>query len=181
VALAIVGVVATYTIPKVLTAQSVSAYNAQTHEVVGMLAEAYQKHLQLGKVTVNTTPLDLIQYINHVRVMPSGTVIDLNPNHVAGASWTCSATDVCLQLHTGGILMLQGGHPMTRLIPNEFLSAFYDPDGIYTGKADSAWLLLYYTGRVSSGANLGPNDCISIYCPFAAYASAGNDPSWLRW
>jgi prepilin-type N-terminal cleavage/methylation domain-containing protein len=184
IALAMIGLFATYTIPKVLGVQGNSKQNTQTLEVASMITAAYQKHQQAGLVTVNTVPGDLIQYLNYAGTVPNGTQIDLDPLNGNGPSWSCSALQVCIKLHSGGILLFQNSTPMTRLIPNEFVSIFYDPDGVASGisadsPSSSVWFLLYYSGRITSGRFIKATDCIGPYCPIGGWGPS--DPSWFHW
>ena len=68
IALAILGVIATFTIPKVLESGSTSQWNAMGKEVASMISGAHQQHKLQGLLSTNTLSGDLTQHMNYVAV-----------------------------------------------------------------------------------------------------------------
>lgn len=79
ISLAILGEIATFTTPKVLSAQQNGANKAKAKVVAGMITGAYQQAQWAGIVTANTKPADLTPYMNYIKIDSSGTIIDNRP------------------------------------------------------------------------------------------------------
>ena len=163
IALAILGVIATFTIPKILVSQQNGKYNAAAKEAVGMIAGAYQQAQLSGTISATTKGVDLTPYMNFVKYDTSGTLVDDNPPNT---SWDCSSISPCLFLHNGGTLHFEpntfGGTSSTNFFKIEF-----DPDGKVTdattnGPGKAVEFRLYYNGRISS-------------------SGGSDDPSWFSW
>ncbi len=175
ISLAILGVIATFTIPKILSAQQNGQYNANGHEAISIVSAAYQQYLLEYGASTTITPANLTQYINYVSIGANGRTYD---NHYTAGATTCGASD-CLILHNGGIL---------RAVPNAFngsgnLNAIlfdFDPDGQYSdttngpGKGLQIWL--YYSGRVTTRGQIVAN---SVWG--GSTYSAVQDAPWFSW
>src|SRR6478609_1904821 len=165
IALVILGEIATFTIPKIITSQANARKNAMTKEVSGILASAFQTYATSQQLTSSTTPGVLISYLNYVKV-DSSTVIDDAPTF---SSQTCGSNNtLCLKLHNGGIL--QYSQVATYTTPSSTWIFIFDPDGSYggssSGDSKSVRLELFQTGRLTTTGIL----VNSMY-----------DPSWLKW
>ena len=164
IALLILGQIATFTIPKVLSAQANGRNKAIAKEIIAMTASAHSMAQLNGVLTTSSTYGSLTQYMNYVAVDTS-TTIDGLPT---GADATFGCNDVlyrCLKLHNGAVLIY---------IPNAvfsttsgFVPAIIDPDGQLTGKRDSLGVILYYNGRTVT---------YTEYLNNTAYT-----PSWFSW
>jgi prepilin-type N-terminal cleavage/methylation domain-containing protein len=180
IALVLMGCIAVYTIPKVLNSTNTTTINIAAHEAAAMVANAYKQHFDKGLVTVNTTPKDLIPYLNYVSIEPDFTLIDAMPPWTA---YVCWSGDPCLKLHNGGTLLLMG-YPMTALAPNRTIVFVFDPDGQYSGSttdgpSKSVMFALTYTGRLLTISDPGflSNLCLGPWCP----PGTNLDPSWFHW
>lgn len=181
VTLLILGEIATFTIPKIITAQQNNTYNAKAHEAISMVSAAYQLY-KLNNVSVPSTMGMgvLTQYMNYVSIDTTSSVDD-SPG---GGSQSCGGSNMCLNLHNGAkMLFVQsvwnfGGTSSTNVV-----QAWIDPDGVYsgatTGQSKSLVIELYYTGRVTTYGTPGNTFCGSWSCPFSSTAS--NDPIWFSW
>lgn len=78
IALGILGVLATFTIPKVLMANQTSAYNAKAKETIAMVSGAFQAYQLQNTVDENTGIEDLTPYFNYVALVP-GAELDSTP------------------------------------------------------------------------------------------------------
>jgi prepilin-type N-terminal cleavage/methylation domain-containing protein len=182
ICLAILGEIAAFTIPKLVTAQQRTTYNANGKEAVAALANAYQLYQVGGNIISDSTKGSAFTpYINYVKIDTSASFDDVQ-GYTGGMA--CSAAQPCLRLHGGGMLMVPdvsyGGNSSTNLV--EF---FFDPDGRVTsgvqtasGPGKSIRLFLYYNGRVTSWGNTVPGSESSAWlwdpCPSC-------DPPWFSW
>ena len=179
IALVILGVIATFTIPKVLQSQQSSQYKSAAKEVAGMISGAYQAYGQRNTPVAATTAADLTPYMNYVAVDTTGVLDDIYTNGTA----TCNPASArwCLKLHNGGSLMYFGfsfGNTAT----TNGLYFNYDPDGKVTdgttngpGKALQIWL--YYNGRMTTQGGLLPNS----YTSNGNAGGAAPDQPWFSW
>lgn len=173
ISLAILGEIATFTIPKVISSQQNGQNNAKTKEAFATVASAYQLYAMNNVLTSNTSISSLTQYMNYIKVDSTST-LDGSLND--SSSYSCSSR-VCLKLHSGATLAFGsvgsfGGSNTTNM--QWFL---VDPDGAYQGNSSSIWGILYYNGRVTTWGQMAPNsqDGGGTYNP-------GNyDPSWFSW
>lgn len=166
IALVIIGEIATFTIPKILTGQATSRNNAIAKETLATLAGAYQQlQMNSGGVPFSTTPGALTQYMNYTRTDTSST-IDLDPYEapiMPPGTLACSASYPCMKLHNGGTLMLLNNASFGSA--SGFIYGILDPDGNPTGKADSIVLCIYYNGRATTFGNI--------------MATSSYDPTWF--
>ncbi len=184
IALLILGVIATFTIPKILQSQQSGQYNSMAKETIAMISGAYQAYKLNNIVSANTAQSDLTQYMNYVKV-DSTSDIDDNPNDANGLA---CAGQGCLRLHTGGVLWYPtsngwgtkfGGTAVTNALYFQF-----DPDGLNLntsgadgpGKGLEIWI--YSNGMVRTAANLESNSCNNDFCNGPL---ANGDPSWFSW
>lgn len=182
IALAILGVIATFTIPKLLATQQHQQHTAQAEEVAGMFAGAFQQAKMAGTVTANTKPSDLTPYMNYVSLITDGTVIDAPPG---GASHTCDATYKCLKMANGGVLWLQdwsfGGTGSLYTI-----EISYDPDPVNNttdtadGPLKAVQFTLYYDGFITTRGNTKSNSC-NVWDCTGMEPNSSLDPSWFNW
>ncbi len=179
ICIAILGVIATFTIPKIMAGQQNKQYNAAAHEVAAMLSSALQQAQLDGKVTAATVPGDLTQYMNYVSVQTTGSIDYFQ----TATTMNCLSTRPCLKLHNGGILSYTttwgfGGTSSTNVV-----QFWFDPDGVVTdgttnGPGKSIIFELTYTGRVLNYGS-GNTYCGSWGCPFSG--GPGVDPPWFSW
>lgn len=178
IALAILGVIATFTIPKILMSQQNSQYNATAKEVAAMIAGAYQSASLTGDLRSSFTAGSFSQYMNYLSVDTASTIDNVNEQTTS----SCNTDGPCLNLHNGGKLLLWnqgfGGTNVTNAVFFQF-----DPDGRVTdgttnGPGKSVKLALYYNGLITSRANIlvGTTTSASSYP-----AQPTADPLWFQW
>lgn len=170
--LLILGVIATFSIPKVLNAQSTSAAKASALETAAMIAQSYHAYKLEGSSDAMTDVEDFVHYMNYVAT-DSTTPVD----SVGGTTWgSCGDRLYCLVMHNGGRLFLYGdefgGTDTTNAIWFEF-----DPDG-KEGGLTSVGFNLYYNGRLDSYGTQDGQSC-SGNPPFCY--GAESDPGWFSW
>jgi prepilin-type N-terminal cleavage/methylation domain-containing protein len=189
IALAILGELATFTIPKILSAQQHGQNITAAKETIAMVAGAYQAARLAGVVSTTTKASDLSPYMNYVS-LDSTTVIDGSPTV---ASYTCTngGGNPCIRLHNGSILMFRdaGGMGFGGTATTNGIVFMFDPNGkqdIATtadGPGKSIRFVLYYDGGITTVGNVRPNSCwTGGGAPVCGnYPDATLDPSWFSW
>lgn len=162
VTLLILGQIATFTIPKVLSAQQNGQNKTVSKEVVSMIAGAYQQARLDGIVTASTTMGNITSYMNYVSVDTTST-IDAWPTF-PGSTISC-ADFTCLRLHNGAIFMIDttsfadGGA--------DYIDAIIDSDGRLSSQKDSIVFMQFQDGRITT---------------FGDYTGdISHDPDWFSW
>lgn len=180
IALAILGVIATFTIPKVIFAQQNQENSAAAKEALAMVAGAYQSYLLSGRASSSTTMGDFTQYMNYVKVETSGVMDD----HVGyNASFDCS-TLLCLRLHSGAVIYpLANNKSFGGTATTNAILIYYDPDGQRANTSSdvagkSLAFFVYYNGAITSRAKMKPGTADSSGTHSAVPTA---DPSWFSW
>lgn len=180
IALAILGVIATFTIPKVLQSQQNGQFKAEAKEASSMISGAFSAYQQQNVVTANMTSWDLTPYLNYVALDSSRIIDKAN----GSTSQQCqSPASLCLILHNGGVLMLMDqGKSFGGTGSTNAMDFYFDPDGTYggatNGPSKSVRFFLYANGRISTLADMAPNTQNSN----TTYSSCSTcDPTWFNW
>ena len=175
IALGILGVIATFTIPKLLNSQSTSAWNAQAKEIVKMVSQNYMQYkfetgIEVGNVQAAYST-NFTQFMNYVNVDTTSTI-----DHITGlTSLDCSdtANRRCIKMHSGGVLSMPRYNHFGVADPDHFVMIFYDPDGVYsgstTGEGKSVVFDLHYDGAIFTS-----DQRVAIHDTFLW----GSDPGW---
>jgi len=144
ISLAILGVIATFTIPKILGAAGNGQNTAIAKEAASMVAGAYSTYALNNSISSSTTAGVFTPYMNYVAV-------DSSSSYSFGSA--CTATIVCLKLHNGGILRVKTDNAFRDVTTTS--STFYnlDPDG--AGPQTPATFVLFFNGRLSTGGQAG--------------------------
>lgn len=176
ITLAILGEIATFTIPKILTSQQNGQKNALAKEAMATIAAAYQMAQLNGIVSDSTRLQHLTPYMNYVAVDTSSTIDD----HVGFGSLGCSGAFPCYRLHSGALLMDRAGLGGTAT--TNAMVMHLDMEGNYsgstTGSGKSVQIIVFYNGRIASRGVLTSGFTSSIG-PWATEPHA--DPPWLSW
>jgi len=176
IALAILGVIATFTIPKVLQSSSSGQNTAIAKEAASMVSGAQQSLGLDGLLSASATPASLTTYMNYVSIVTAGTLSAATPASAGTALQTCSAALPCMKLHNGGVLqydtaMNYGGATTNAVYFN------IDPDG--TGAAGRVSLCSLYNGRLTT-PNQDTNACAAANISGTeTLALQTTDPSYL--
>ena len=184
IALVILGVIATFTIPKVLQTQQASSWKSSAKDVAGMLSGALQEARLNGTFSASTKVADLTPYMNYLSV-DSTSQVDVVQT---GNSVTCSGK-LCLKLHNGGMLFTAfnaGTDTYCNTTSTNAVSFYFDPVSgdsgtTDTGKAVVFWL--YANGMVRSYKTINAGTCYGT--PACAISCAnpnpGWEPTWFDW
>ncbi len=188
ISLAILGVIATFTIPKILSSYQNSQNVAEAKEVAAMISAAYQQAQLAGIVNANTKPSDLTPYMNYVSYDTSGTLVDAHPNWsgFAGSGRNaCSASTPCVKLHNGGVLWFYDPDRMGGTSALHVVMIAFDPDNVTSGSASdgpskSVQFALYYNGYITTRGRTKTGTCHSGGCGMAN-PDLTLDPAWFTW
>lgn len=180
IALAILGLIATFSIPKILNAQQQSQNQAVAKEAFSIISGAYSVYKANNTLSASTTPDTLTQYLNYVSVDTGGTrQIDDSPGFGAR---TCNAGNPCYILHNGAILQYEAGTFFNGTGSTNVLFFFLDPDGEYSGSINgngkSVRIVLHYDGRITS---MGQETVTVGNNAYTLGASSLWDPDWFSW
>lgn len=171
IALAILGVIATFTIPKILTAQANGQNTAVAKEAASMINASYITYTLNNTLTTGTTAGALTQYMNYVAT-DTATAYTATATG-ATALQTCTSTLVCLKLHNGAVLQYDTGSSFGGTGAANGIVVNLDPDG--NGTQGRISFIQFYGGRLTTvGQNAG--------APTSAGATLTNqttDPSYL--
>ena len=173
IALTLLGIIATFTIPKILESQEGAKSRAIVKEVAGTIAQAYQQYRLTNQPTATTTPAVLIPYINYIKEDTSSLVDFSNPSQ---QSRNCAlANPHCYLLANGAIIYYFDTMNFDGTGDLNTIEIIVDPDGQYDGNGtdiNSVILLLYYNGRVASRGACLDNSTNSLHPLFSS------DPTW---
>lgn len=178
VALFILGVIATFSIPKVITAQQDGRYKAMGKEVAAMIASAYSVYQLDNSASGATGSQTLTAYMNYVSTT-TNTIDSLYG--WTTASCAVASGNVCLKMHSGGVLLA----PVISFASTNSTNAIYfyfDPDGTSSATTNSPSksiaFFLYANGRITSYSNMATGTTTS----FGVESSCSTcDPPWFSW
>ncbi len=156
ITLAILGVIATFTIPKILGASQNQEFRSEALEFQGTISEAFQKAKATGADVATMSGYSFTPYMNYLRI-DSTSSID-NTYGSSGVFGTNCTQRLCLRMHSGAIWQVSsfsfGGST-----PASFLMLYYDPDGQVTssgttnGPGKEMTFFLYADGRITTTNN----------------------------
>jgi prepilin-type N-terminal cleavage/methylation domain-containing protein len=180
IALAILGVIAVFTIPKVLQSQQSTKSKSIMKETAGMVSTAYAMHIGKGLRSTSTSMKDLTPYINYLK-MDTQSLIDSIEGFTSEDCSGGSGTWACVRLSNGATIFYDSTQfGATGTTNGIWFEA--DPDGVYsnatTGPSKSVWFILYYDGKLRTFGTGTTPTCGNLGCynPNPAY-----DPPWFSW
>lgn len=175
IVIAVLGIIASFTIPKILEAQSNKERTAITKEAASLIPAAYKLLLLDGSISPYTTIGQMTGYINYSNLDTSTTI-----DHAPGSSENnCADSDItCLRMHNGAILLFKNDVRLNGLHNTNAINFTVDPDGTFTGDNDSVEFFIYFGGRLNSRGHILSNTTNSDGT-FNPDPSA--DPSWYQW
>jgi prepilin-type N-terminal cleavage/methylation domain-containing protein len=145
ISLAILGVIATFTIPKILSSSSSGQNTAIAKEIASMVSGAFTTYTLNTSLTSGTTPGALTQYMNYVATDATTTYTGSGGT----ALQPCTATLLCLKLHNGGVLQYDTAQTFAGTASTNGVVINMDPDG--NGTQGRASFSLYANGRLTTG------------------------------
>jgi prepilin-type N-terminal cleavage/methylation domain-containing protein len=182
ICIAILGEIATFTIPKLLASQQNQSYNAKAKEAAATMSAAYQLYKLQNTVPTTMHSADLTPYISYVALDTSSQI---DSEQTLGPS-TCSSSDLCARMHNGSVIMFWGGPCSVFGGTGGSTNSIWfmvDPDGKVTdgttnGPGHSVAFSLYYDGHIRTWGtiNVGTTAPCTVRTPTPAY-----DPPWFSW
>ncbi len=180
IALLILGVIATFTIPKMLLVQQNQKDNANAKETIATIAAAYQQYKLANPTGASFSLSSLTPYLNYVAVDTSSSV-DL---WYTQSSIACNyASGVCLRLHNGSLLQYWPADNFSGTNTTNAVPFVVDPDGRVTdgttnGPGKSLLVFLYYDGKIRDVGNLEPNTTYNagVWSSVPSFV-----PPWFSW
>ena len=183
IALLILGVIATFTIPKVLQRQQNSRDNAVAKEAAGMISGAYQAYKQNNTPTAAFNGSMLTPYMNYVSIDSTNT-IDHFPNIPFPTVNCAGGVYLCLRMHNGSTTYMSTGNTFGGTGNLNMVQLCSEPDGRLTGASGdtgkAVCFALYYHGKLTTLGQIEPGStCAGGLCPPALDPSF--DPDWFSW
>ncbi len=180
ISLAILGVIAVFTIPKILISVQTQQYNVQAKEAAAMVSAAYQKYKLSGMADANTKLENLTPYMNYVSMDTVGTIDYLYSYPLLSINCTH-----CFVLHSGGKLNFYN-YQFTGTTSTNAIRFHYDPDGIVTDSTTvspgrSIAFYLFYDGRLQTEGTVPAGTVTSFGQLPTSYPRPQNDPPYLQW
>jgi prepilin-type N-terminal cleavage/methylation domain-containing protein len=164
IALAILGEIATFTLPKIINSQQNKSYNAKAKEAAATLTQALQYYRVYNSFASNTGIGDLTQYMNYVSYDSSGTLID---ERYTGTTVACNVSGGrCIRLHNGAAIQFWPGDRFGSCTSLHAVGFRVDPDGVVTdgttnGPGKAVELFIYCDGKVRDRANVEPGTILT--------------------
>lgn len=178
ICLVILGAIATFTIPKIITNSQNNTFNAVAKEDAATIAAAYSKYVSTNEPSSSVGLIDLTSYLNYLSV-DSTSLIDSSPG---SASLDCAAWS-CYRMANGSMLAFDAGQSFGATDSLAITYFYVDPDGTYsgttTGNGKSVIFFIYYNGRITTRETPIPSSHDvwgTTYNP-----SPGADPTWFQW
>lgn len=151
IALAILGVIATFTIPKVLNSATNSKDTAKFKEAMSAISGAHSVARSENSLDATTRPFDLMSYINYVGRENSSSQF-VSDDLTSGGN--CGSLN-CFRLHSGGLLSASTGSFAGTGATNAIYFG-YNPDG--NDATNGTIIFLFYNGRITTSGNLNGLD-----------------------
>lgn len=184
IALAILGVIATFTIPKILNAQQNETYNAIAKEAAGTFASAYSAYRLNNTVTASTTAGVLTPFMNYVKIDSSGLWVDDAPNSGVGPYQCSDANTMCIKLHNGAVVILDPTMSFDGTTSLNGLAFYVDPDGgsnngSVRGPYECVVFWIFINGRLATHGTVPAGATNSNFTMGATQPN--RDPTWFSW
>jgi len=179
-ALAILAVIATFSIPKIIKAQQNSSYLSGAKDMAAAVSQAMYLYRNSTSFSSSGTWSNVTPYLNYVKVDSTST-IDGSPNDGIGTTLCGDAGGNCYRFHNGAMVKLWDWGACGALNDiNDFEFVLYDPDGVLTTRQDSVWFVINPKGRVKPWSELSASesvcDLVGSYTGDPSY-----NPSWFMW
>jgi prepilin-type N-terminal cleavage/methylation domain-containing protein len=178
IAMGLLGVIATFTISKVLVTSQTQRFNAVAKEAVAMVSVAFQQYKMNNSISTSTSLDDLVPYFNYIRKPTSGNIDDVWTYGNVNCSWVA-----CYQLASGAIVWWYTNSTATfsGVSSIHAVRLHVDPDGVAnassTGPGKSAQFLLYANGRIADREGVAFGTIVGG----TPYGADAIKPDWLSW
>jgi prepilin-type N-terminal cleavage/methylation domain-containing protein len=178
VALAVLGLITSFIIPKVISDINSRGYNTSLKQCMATITNEYQTYIASTIPNANTSSNMILKNLNYIEIDTTSTITGLYGTTVRSYQCTPSGyapgTGICYKLHSGGVLMAYAQQEtFGGTTPNNVIPYLFDPDG--NGSTTGVIIFLYFNGRVVTYSKLLSNSPSALwnYNPLP-------DPSWVR-
>jgi prepilin-type N-terminal cleavage/methylation domain-containing protein len=176
IALAILGVIATFTIPKILTATGTAQIKAVAKETASSISAAYRNY-SADRPVLATTGLATAGILSEVNYVSASTATAA----LTGLPQNCTAgTYSCILFHSGAILQYVDANQFGGTANTNYVVFNVDPDGTKgTSTGDIVTFMLLANGRITdiskapAGATTGGTIAATDY--------VATTPAWYTW
>jgi prepilin-type N-terminal cleavage/methylation domain-containing protein len=180
IALAILGVIATFTIPKILTSTGTAQFKAIGKEASSIISGAMQDYMVNYAVSTSTRPDEtatgILQSLNFVSKVTGAT----HTAALTGLPENCvTGTNTCYQLHNGAILQIEDDDRFAGTGTTNYLKMNLDPDGLKSTSATDILTFHIYTNAKILTNKDSPTGTDSA-TPLTGQ-SVATDPTWFSW
>jgi prepilin-type N-terminal cleavage/methylation domain-containing protein len=183
IALAVLGLIATFTIPKVLYSTQSKQMNSITKELASAVVNAIMaEEVETGPLTVNAD----INAILDRRLMTLGrdtsSMIDVEPGNPFVTSIDCSNTAffICRKLQNGAVISIDYDTKIGGTSANDGFMFFLDPDGKLSDFKAIAFFI-YVDHGIKTRSQLKNPSYVMNTSSFTLTPRANSDPSWFSW
>lgn len=183
VALSVLGIIAMFTIPKVLTVAQNNDYKYRVQTAAALMSSAYARYRLDNTVTASMKPQDLTPYLNYVSYHNDGSGLTVDGKQNTAQSWPCDNSNPCVKLANGAVIVFYGG-TFSGLSPSNAVIFIVDPDGqvtdgTTTGPGRAVEMYMYATnGRIADVATIdNPTRTHSL----DRAPNPTQLPSWFSW
>ncbi len=176
ISLAILGVIATFTIPKVLNGSQNGQMTAVAKEAISAVSGAYQAYRLDNTVDANTSWADLTAYLNYIRV-DTASFVD-GACSLPPSTASCSPVGIdCLKSSSGAIYRFQRNQSFNGTGALNGIEFRLDPDGTFNSEK-SIQVYLYFNGRITTRDGIFANTTNShnTTSPISTC-----QPDWFEW
>lgn len=182
IALAILGLIATFTIPKVLQSVGSSSNKTVVKEAASMINGAYDSVLadQNGVLdATNDKITKLAAKFNYVEAVTTGTLTA--PTGTTFSTAPNCASITCYRLHNGAVIAFSSADDFDGSLTDGAMVFHVDPDG--TGTAELVSLVLGSNGRMISAGGLSQFTTLQTNGRTSpdGLDAADTDPTWWAW
>ncbi|MGE0199649.1 MAG: type II secretion system protein [Candidatus Melainabacteria bacterium] len=164
IALAILGVIATFTIPKVLQASGEGQNTSIAKETISMVSGAFSAYQLSNPIATTTTTANLTTNMNYVSFDTATATV-----------FTCIPANPCLVLHSGAWMQYTAAQAYTAgTTSTHYITFNVDPDG--AGTVGHFSILQMANGRVTTGGN-----STGLTQGSAGATLVTTDPAYVTW
>jgi prepilin-type N-terminal cleavage/methylation domain-containing protein len=178
VAMGVLGVISTFSIPKILTSTTHAKYNAMAKEMASTVVQAYQNYQVSNRVSSTFNGTLLVPLVNSVTLNTTSNYQVYNEfavaeTHNCGAGWM-----TCYQMHNGGLLIFFSGNSFGARTNDRFIWVEYDPDGPGTEVGIS--FRLFFNGKIVSEADGNATGTTFWGGTSTRGPTIGGNPDWWK-
>lgn len=187
IAIVILGIIAAFTIPKILESTGNGKLENIAKETACLLRDAfsYYKKDFTPQWDMMSNSSYFFQFVNYVEEDTTTTQASV-PDPPVGQTklQSCSTTTPCILMHTGAIVQYDTGITFGASDPSpnnpnitDFIFFNIDPDG-FRSEAGRISIVLFYNGRITTGEKAGPltpsNNTMTLETTDPPYLDAWN-------